>query len=349
MIHYEGKTSRDITPTGAGKWVKENQDAHEKWNFLNYDGYCYGFVQNKGQFHIEHFEDVRSNAEEVEDTIIIWCAPLTSGKTVIVGWYENATMYRFYQQSICTTATGIDRYYFVKAKSEDCYLLPEELRIFEIGRASILGMGKGFGQQNYWYADSEYAKTNLIPKVLEFLENHRKSRINRVDSFFKEPDNLSVSLTDEEQKVADTYYYNSEYDKFLPLAYRSFYNTKLADDAFFIATALKELYQFKEAVTWYEKTLEIEGESWDLFSNLVYLYEQVKEYEKAIEIAHKLLKYHQGRTEIVRNELYGIIADNLHYLGRVDEAIIWLDKIIDGSTNDELVNHAKRVKESFMS
>ena len=89
----EGMTSRDITPTGAGKWVEKNKDAHEKWNFLNYDGYCYGFVQNKGQFHIEHFKDVRSNAEVTDGVTIIWCASLANGKKVIVGWYENAEMY----------------------------------------------------------------------------------------------------------------------------------------------------------------------------------------------------------------------------------------------------------------
>lgn len=95
MLHYEGQTSRDITPTGAGKWVKENADAHEKWNFLNDDGICYGYVQNKGHFHIERLEGVSSTAEDTNAVMVIWCAPITSGKTVIVGWYDNATVYRF--------------------------------------------------------------------------------------------------------------------------------------------------------------------------------------------------------------------------------------------------------------
>ncbi|MBO5372913.1 MAG: tetratricopeptide repeat protein [Lachnospiraceae bacterium] len=347
MIHYEGQTSRDITPTGAGKWVKENQDAHEKWNFLNYDGYCYGFVQNKGQFCIEHFEDVEYNENATDGVTIIWCAPLGKEKTVIVGWYENAKMYREYQYSICTPVTGIDRAYFSKAKAEDCYLLPEELRTFEIGRASVLGIGKGFGQQNYWYADSEYAKTELIPKVLSFISSHKKDRINRLSDFFAESEAANIKLSDKEKKEMDIYYDNGEYDKYLSLGYKKFKATGSADDAFYIAAALKELYQFSQAIKWYEKVVEIEGESWDTYGNMVYLYEQINQHEKAIEIAKCLLKYPQSKQDNVKEELYGIIADNEHYLGNDEEAIKWLDKILDTTTNKVLIEHTKKIKKSW--
>lgn len=349
MLHYEGQTSRDITPTGAGKWVKENADAHEKWNFLNYNGICYGFVQNNGQFRIEHFEGVASNASDTDGVTIIWCAPIEKGKTVIVGWYENAKVYRDYQQSNYTMTSGLNRDFFVQAKAEDCYLLPEHLRKFEIERASVTGIGQGFGQQNYWYAESEYARKELIPKVLEFIYTHKEDRINRTDDFFKQPSNVGAPLTKNEEEQANTYYENSEYDLYLPLGYRNFDQTKSADEAFFIATALKELYQFEASIKWYNKVIEIEGETWDVAKNLPYLYEQVREHEKAITMAKKLLEYPQGKQDEIRDEVYSIIADNYKYQGEVEEGIKWLDKVLEESKDKGLIEHTKKTKKDWLS
>lgn len=294
MLNYEGKTNRDITPTGAGQWVEDNEDAHEKWNFMNYDGYCYGFVQNKGKFRLERFEGANKNDNETDQVTIIWCAPIKSGKTVIVGWYENATLYRDYQDSVFTEATGLERIYFSKAKSEDCYLLAENLRTFEIGRASVEGAGRGFGQQNYWYAESDYARNELIPDVREFINKHKDSRINKVDNFFKEPVNIGGPLTQQEEEEANNYYNKGDYDLYLQLGYRSFNYKESSDEAFFIAIALKELYQFKESIIWFNKVIELEGETWDVIGNLSYLYEQVGDQKEAKVARKKLLKSPEG-------------------------------------------------------
>ena len=349
MLHYEGQTSRDITPTGAGKWVKENADAHEKWNFLNYDGICYGFVQNKGQFHIERLEGVVSTAMDTDGVMVIWCAPITSGKTVIVGWYENATVYRDYKESIYTPTTGLNRCYFTHAKSENCYLLPEHLRIFEIERASIAGTGKGFGQQNFWYAESEYAQLELIPRILEFTSKHKKDRINRTNSFFEQPDNVGVPLAESEKQQADTYYDNSEYDLYLPLGFRNFEHTKSADEAFYVSKALKELYQFEASINWFNKVIEIEGETWDILVNLPYLYDQVNDYEKAKVAAKKMLGYPQAKKDKIRDEVYSIIADNYMYQGELEEGIKWLNKVLEESTDNELIEHTKQVKKEWIA
>ncbi len=294
MLNYEGQTNRDITPTGAGQWVEDNEDAHEKWNFLNYDGYCYGFVQNKGKFRLERFKGASKNDNETDQVTIIWCAPIKSGKTVIVGWYENATVFRDYQYSTYTEATGLKRIYFAKAKSEDCYLLPEDLRTFEIGRASIAGAGRGFGQQNYWYAESDYARNELIPEVIDFINKHRDNRINKTYNFYKQGPNIGGPLTEKEENQANDYYNNGDYDLYLQLGYRSYNHKESADEAFFIAIALKELFQFKESINWFNKVIELEGETWDVVGNLAYLYEQVGNQKEAELARQKLLKLPEG-------------------------------------------------------
>ena len=346
MLHYEGNTERDILPTGAGSWVKENADAHEKWNFLNCDGYCYGFVQNPAQFRLERFEGVSKAVSEINNITIIWCAPQPSGKTAIVGWYENATMYRDYQSAIYTKLTGLDRVYFTKAKAEDCYLLPVELRTFEIERASVAGKGHGFGQQNYWYADSAYAKEVLIPQVISFLNMHKHKRINRLDNFFSQPDNLAP-LTEKEANDADFYYNNYIYDAYLPLGYRSYASTKSADDVYLIGTALRELHQYTRSIEWFEKSKQLEGEKWDIMFNLIYLYAQIGQHEKSIQIAKGLLTYQESQSDTIRDEIYSTIADNYMYQGNIKEAINWLDRILSESTNAELIEHTKLVKEDW--
>ena len=43
LKNYIGITDDDM-PNKGGAWVVKNKDAGEQWNFLNYDGYCYGYV-----------------------------------------------------------------------------------------------------------------------------------------------------------------------------------------------------------------------------------------------------------------------------------------------------------------
>ena len=316
MKNYAGITSTDTTDKG-GSWVEKNNDAHEQWNFLNYDGHCYGFVMNKGeQFAIERIDEKSNKSEKTDCVTVVWCAYNSDvNETVIVGWYENATVYRYFQNSVSTPMFGIDRMYFTKAKAEDCYLLPEESRTFVIGRASKNGSGRGFGQQNFWYAESAYARSELIPEVFEYIETHRNTRINLVEKDFDAPKNVLVPLTEEENQKATELFDNAEYWEFLPYGYRSFYKTKSADDAYFIAKTLSSLHQYTTSLKWYEKLIEIEGESWDINSCLPYLYQQCELHEKSTESAVKLLH--------------------------------WLDKILSESDDKELLNYTAETKKSW--
>lgn len=341
-------TIEDDLPLKGGSWVKDHKDAHEKWNFLNYNGYCYGFVQNNGEFHLERLEGVSTQDTSTDGVTIVWCALNQNGDTVIVGWYENATVYRYYEDSLATPISGIDRIYFAKALAEDCYLLPEEERTYVIGRASQLGKGKGFGQQNYWYADSDYAKNGIIPDVVSYLNEHKGNRINRLSSYFSEPANLEKPLTQAEKNAADTYYDQSEYFLFLPLAYRIFNETKTADDAYFIGIALKELYQFDSALFWYQKVIEIEGHNWEIDSQMAYMFMQCEKFQESIKISSALFQYQESKKPEVRDEIYSLLADAYYNLGDIQTGIYWLDRIIAESSDSELIQHTRKVREKWM-
>ena len=346
MNHYEGNIERDI-PKGAGSWVKKHADAHEKWNFLNVDGKCYGFVQNKGSFRIEHFEGISSTAESANDVTIIWCAPKNKDKTVIVGWYKKATVFRDYVPTMVTPITGIERVYFCQANADDCFLLAEEERVFEIPRASVEGTGHGFGQQNYWYAESKFAREELIPNVMEYITEKHKY-INNHNDTFKEPSNLKELLSDKELDEMKELSDKEEYLDYLPLAYRCFEEGKLADDAFFIAIALQELNQYSLAIEWMHKVIEIEGKQWDAVTKLPYWYQQVKDYEKAIKYAKMILEFPEGNNPKIRDEVNCILADNNFYAGNNEDAIRYLDLILEQSEDDALKEHTKKTKTDWL-
>lgn len=351
MNRYLGKTEDDI-PRNGGAWVAEHQDAHEKWNFLNYDGYCYGFVMNKGdQFHLERIDPSARNSSTIDGVTVVWCAckdETAGSETVIVGWYENATVYREYQDCVATPISGIERCYFAKAMAEDCYLLPEELRTFPIHRAGRVGKGRGFGQSNFWYADSAYAQAELIPQVLTYFEQVKDRRINRLDLDFLSCENLGTPLTQEETELANLYYDSGDYFAFLPYAYRIFHQSKAGDDAFWVASALKELHQYGAALEWYKKVIEIEGDNWDTCSKLPYLYGQCLQFEESLTAAQKLLTFPEAKQEEVRDEIYNLIADDLYWLNRIEEAISWLDRLLSESKDSEQLTSAQATKNDWL-
>lgn len=349
MNNYTGITAED-TPYKGGSFVTKNKNAHEQWNFLNENGFCYGFVMNHGdRFSIERIDHTASKSDKIEDVTVVWCAINNHNQTVIVGWYEHATVYRHYQSSAVTVLYGIERSFFTKAKAEDCYLLPNEARTFVIGRASQDGVGKGFGQQNYWFAESSYGQEELIPSVVAYLETQKRTRINHTSEDFADHYKDSKPLTEAEKELADTYFNDGEYFKFLPFAYRLFHETHSLDSIYDVAKTLSFLYQYDASIDWYTRIIELEGENWFSLSALPYLYQQIMQYEKSTEIATKLLACEEAKNPDSKHEIYSVIADNLFYSNKIEEAIGWLNKILNDSTDEDLVQHTKAVKQHWIS
>lgn len=348
LNYYDGRIIGELKPITGGRWVKENEDAHEKWNFLNYDGTCYGYVQSSGeQLHIERYDNVASNQENVEGMTVVWCAEHPTRGTVVVGWYKNAIMHRYCQYSVYTVLTGLERCYWFETKAENAYLLPEEYRTFAIGRASKTGTGTGFGRGNIWYAESEYAKKNIIPDVVLFMEQHEKYRINTQPCDFEQGEDLK-ELSDEEwskfEKLEDEVTL-----KKLAYAYRAYAYNPGADAAYIIGKTLMGLYQFAAAIPWYEKVLVEEPNDIESMGILMYLYQQCQQYEKSSEIGKRILDQVDESEKDFVDEIYCAYADNSFFAGDIDTAIKWLDKIIEGSENSELVNYTKETRQNWLN
>lgn len=198
MDYYKGIVLGIDEPQNGGSFVKETNDAHEKYNFeaveLHYedgafpDGeYCLGFVETKStkggrnQLHIEKIEGCQllGKENEVEDVLVIYCAkhPYHSFTTV-VGWYKHATVYRNYCiQEIPSEDGGevYEQWYNAIALKENCVLLPRTARRiteWNVPRRQS-GAAYGFGQANVWFAEEEHhLLKDYLDRLIEKIMNY---------------------------------------------------------------------------------------------------------------------------------------------------------------------------------
>lgn len=176
MKYYVGVTDED-QPINGGEYIKEVGKGGEVYNFLDDNGKCHGFVRVGGNMALEkHFKGAKAKDDYVDDVLVVWVATNKNKQTRIVGWYKNARVYRKVHRTggalTFFFVPKISSYYNIEAKAIDCYLIPEEDRNFPIDRASEVGEGMGFGQSNIWYAESDFAKANIVPKVIEYIESY---------------------------------------------------------------------------------------------------------------------------------------------------------------------------------
>lgn len=168
MRKYQGLDSSNDQIVGGGAYVQEHGFGHEIFNFKPHEGYMYGFVQAKSIINIKRLGGLESDSS-INDILVVWVARDPKGGTYIVGWYDQATVYRDYQTSPQNSKRVYKNEqigYRVKAKQENCQLLTIDKRTFLIPRQQEGGMG----QSNVWYAD----KPNHVKfkdKVLDFIAN----------------------------------------------------------------------------------------------------------------------------------------------------------------------------------
>ena len=180
MERYKGITDTDKI-IGGGRYVKDNSEGGEIYNFLNRNGYCYGYVQpvnssrniTGGTINIEKLGAPKgANSISNVDVIMTATSP-TEGGTYVIGWYKNATIYRDKQYfDISQGSFGLDTQgnqygYRFYAPYTEATLLPRDQRTLKIPRATGKSPVKGgMGQSNVWYAqdlkDEDFFKKTIL-------------------------------------------------------------------------------------------------------------------------------------------------------------------------------------------
>lgn len=108
--------------------------------------------------------------------LVIWCAKYHDNRTVIVGWYKNATVYRYYDSVDVSQDDGTyyTQHFNIEAAASDCVLLTEgerNVHIWQVPRKNKT-RSYGFGQANIWFA-SEDTATAYIQKIVQQIDNFR--------------------------------------------------------------------------------------------------------------------------------------------------------------------------------
>ena len=158
MTRYKGIASGDM-PVGGGAYILEHGFGHEIFNFDPFRGSVYGYGQPPGRK--DQWEQAKINLDRlgasatddsVSGVLAVWVATAPSGGAYVVGWYNNATVFRKWQASPAgssRTCKNVDCGYYVTANAKDAVLIAPDQRVF-----SVPQHGRGnFGQSNIWYAD----------------------------------------------------------------------------------------------------------------------------------------------------------------------------------------------------
>lgn len=202
MDYYKGIMKGIDEPKNGGSYVSENGDAHEAYNFecvklgedVGYpDGeYCLGFVETKAtngntrnQLNIEKIAGCEpyKKEKEVDDVLVVYCAKYPESlvqETYVVGWYQHATVYRYYETLEFSDGNGGIYYqdYNAIAKKENCVLLPRSSRrksnIWRVPRKNS-GVSYGFGQANVWFVSGREENVYLdifLNKLVKQIEEY---------------------------------------------------------------------------------------------------------------------------------------------------------------------------------
>lgn len=190
MKYYKGNYPGIDEPVNGGDYVKKTHDAAEKFNFLPIEfgdaRLCVGHVETKStngvdsnQLHVEKIEGGLKEYDVIDNVLVIWCARQdTDNRTVVVGWYRNADVFRYYQENEDIffedeLGTYIS-YYNIVADADDCVLLPVNDRNkfkWNVPRKGPKGAAFGFGSANVWFGREELAQ-GFINKLVQIIDEY---------------------------------------------------------------------------------------------------------------------------------------------------------------------------------
>ncbi len=175
MKRYRGHKSYD-SPRGGGKYIDEHGDGGEVYNYLNVSGKAYAYSKPDSI-------DIKRIGASIKDDLlenvtVVWFAknPDLSGQ-YIIGWFNNATVYKKKQKKNFTNERKGYSEYLVTAKYSDCVLIPENNRDFELFNPEP-------GQNFVWFGNEHMSDTKLKQvwtyinsrgRILPTLNNKRKS------------------------------------------------------------------------------------------------------------------------------------------------------------------------------
>jgi hypothetical protein len=192
MVYYAGPKDGDEKPKGGGGY-NARKLGHEVFNFANFAGHLYGFVQparsKDRSINLQLIDpSLAPGSQSLDKVLVVFVAPHEGGQRVI-GWYRNGTVHRtrvpfpseikriiarlLSQAGLKDASFGR---YTVEASVADAVLLPtrERKKLPPIPRSD------GIGQSNVCYFHDRHGtpkSASWIKEVINFVESYRKENL----------------------------------------------------------------------------------------------------------------------------------------------------------------------------
>ena len=192
MKFYDGPQRDDERPIAGGRYTEGNL-GYEVYTFHDVGGWCRGHFEPPGRaasagnkrIRLERI-DPDATGEELSGVLVVFVARRPSGGQVVVGWYEDATVYRTLQPA---EAPDIKNYgYYCRTRKANAVLLPPQERRWEIPKE-----GRTFGQSNVCYSLDRNGNDKVLPWQHEL--------VNSVQEFSGE--NLFGNPAAEEEEIIE--------------------------------------------------------------------------------------------------------------------------------------------------
>ncbi len=204
MKNYQGQTKEDMVISNFG-YVVENKTGHEQFNFLEKDGDVFGYVPLKWykgnkptKIGIERL-GAGSKDAFIEGVTVVFISknPYAKG-TRVVGWYQNATVYREPKPLEDRLIQGHSQYYYARADKENCFCIPEDEREIliptaEKNKEKVKKKG-GYGQTPIWYASDRLDVQKMVLTYIDDIQKKERTLKVSEDDFFR------IKLSQEDKK-----------------------------------------------------------------------------------------------------------------------------------------------------
>lgn len=156
MVKYAGPSSNDPCLGGFG-YLKDHEVGHESWNFMPRGGKLYGYAPRSTRIDVTKI-GAASKVAPAQGVTVVWIARHPStGKTLIVGWYKNATIHP--QHFSLQRKQGFAVDYQIEAPERQAVLLTPDQRQFVIPTAKEKG---NLGQSPVWYGGADKFRRSVM-------------------------------------------------------------------------------------------------------------------------------------------------------------------------------------------
>lgn len=203
MHFYSGPQDGDEKPKFGGAYNKD-RIGHEAYNFKKVKRSLYGYVQpyeppkdsdREVTINLPRIDPGIRTADSIKQALVIFVAKAEGYGQVVVGWYNSATVYRYYQDP--ENIDERDFYYNIKTNINNAILLPLKYRKHKIPA----GKKGAFGRANIVYlTDEKGEQRNLSDNKFKWIAN----AIDYVKTY-EGPNLLTDPFNDAENEIANIY------------------------------------------------------------------------------------------------------------------------------------------------